>query len=80
MILPDHLHAIRTLSEQDADSALRWGLIKSAFSHRLMRGERISTAASVTASAGFANGGIGSIRSVTKTISAHISTIFTSIR
>jgi putative transposase len=42
VILPDHLHAIRTLPEQDADFALRWRLIKSAFSHGLMRGERIS--------------------------------------
>jgi putative transposase len=29
--------------EQDADFALRWRLIKGAFSHRLIRGERIST-------------------------------------
>jgi putative transposase len=43
VILPDHLHAIWTLPEQDADFALRWRLIKSAFSHGLMRGERIST-------------------------------------
>jgi putative transposase len=40
--LPDHLHAIWTLLEQDADFALRWRLIKSAFSHGLPRGERIS--------------------------------------
>ena len=43
VILPDHLHAIWTLPEEDADFALRWRLIKSAFSHRLMRSERIST-------------------------------------
>jgi putative transposase len=43
VILPDHLHAIWTLPEQNADFALRWRLIKSAFSHGLMRGERIST-------------------------------------
>jgi putative transposase len=42
VILPDHLHAIWTLPEQDADFALRWRLIKSAFSHGLMRDERIS--------------------------------------
>jgi putative transposase len=42
VILPDHLHAISTLPEQDADFARRWRLIKSAFSHGLMRGERIS--------------------------------------
>ena len=40
--MPDHLHAILTLPEQDADFALRWRLIKSAFSHGLPRGEPIS--------------------------------------
>ena len=43
VILPDHLHAIWTLPEQDADFAMRWRLIKSAFSRGLPRGERIST-------------------------------------
>jgi putative transposase len=42
VILPDHLHAIWTLPEGDADFSLRWRLIKSAFSHGLPRGERIS--------------------------------------
>ncbi len=42
VILPDHLHAIWSLPEEDADFALRWRLIKSAFSHRLPRGEPIS--------------------------------------
>jgi putative transposase len=39
---PDHLHAIWTLPEADADFALRWRLIKSTFSRSLPRGERIS--------------------------------------
>ena len=43
VILPDHLHTIWTLPAEDADFALRWRLIKSAFSHGLPRGERIST-------------------------------------
>ena len=42
VILPDHLHAIWTLPEGDADFTLRWRLIKSAFSSALPRGERIS--------------------------------------
>jgi putative transposase len=42
VILPDHLHAIWTLPEDDADFATRWRLIKSGFSHALPRGERIS--------------------------------------
>jgi putative transposase len=42
VILPDHLHAIWTLPEDDADFALRWRLIKSGFSRGLPTGERIS--------------------------------------
>jgi putative transposase len=39
VILPDHLHAIWTLPEHDADLALRWRLIKAAFSLGPPRGE-----------------------------------------
>jgi len=42
VILPDHLHAIWTLPEGDADFTLRWRLIKSAFSRGFPHGERIS--------------------------------------
>src|SRR6266540_175446 len=42
VILPDHLHAIWTLPEGDADFTLRWRLIKSAFARGLPHGERIS--------------------------------------
>jgi putative transposase len=42
VVLPDHLHAIWTLPEGDADFALRWRLIKSAFSRALPGGERVS--------------------------------------
>ena len=42
VVLPDHLHAIWTLPEGDADFALRWRLIKSSFSRGLPQGERIS--------------------------------------
>src|SRR5215467_8719342 len=42
VILPDHLHAIWTLPEGEADYALRWRLIKSAFSRALPNGEPIS--------------------------------------
>lgn len=34
-ILPDHLHAIWTLPEGDADYAGRWSLLKSTFSRQL---------------------------------------------
>jgi putative transposase len=42
VILPDHLHAIWTLPESDADYALRWRLIKTAFSRGLPNEEQIS--------------------------------------
>jgi putative transposase len=42
VILPDHLHTIWTLPEGDADYALRWRLIKSAFSRGLPNDEQIS--------------------------------------
>jgi putative transposase len=42
VVLPDHLHAILALPEGDCDFALRWRLIKSAFSRALPQGERIS--------------------------------------
>ena len=42
VVLPDHLHAVWTLPEGDADFAARWRLIKSTFSRSLPAGERIS--------------------------------------
>jgi putative transposase len=42
VVLPDHLHAIWTLPEGDADFATRWRLLKSSFSRALPAGERIS--------------------------------------
>lgn len=42
VILPDHLHAICTLPEGDANYALRWRLIKTEFSRALPRAETIS--------------------------------------
>lgn len=40
VVLPDHLHAIWTLPEGDADFARRWMLIKAGFSRHLAKGER----------------------------------------
>jgi putative transposase len=42
VVLPDHLHAVWTMPEGDADFATRWRLIKTGFSRRLPAGERIS--------------------------------------
>jgi putative transposase len=42
VVLPEHLHAIWTLPEGDADFATRWRLIKSIFSRGLPPGEQRS--------------------------------------
>jgi putative transposase len=42
VILPDHLHAIWSLPEGDADFAMRWRHIKAMFSRALPASERIS--------------------------------------
>jgi putative transposase len=42
VVLPDHLHAVWTMPDGDADFATRWRLIKTAFSRRLAGGERVS--------------------------------------
>jgi putative transposase len=43
VVLPEHLHCIWTLPENDADYKTRWGLIKSGFSRLIPSGERRST-------------------------------------
>ena len=42
VVLPDHLHAVWTMPDGDADFATRWRLIKTGFSRRVPIGERIS--------------------------------------
>jgi putative transposase len=41
-ILPDHLHALWTLPDGDANFPVRWRLIKAEFSRGLPREERVS--------------------------------------
>jgi putative transposase len=40
VVLPDHLHAMWTLPEGDADYPTRWALIKAGFSRHLPKDER----------------------------------------
>jgi putative transposase len=79
VILPDHLHAIWTMPEHDADFALRWRLIKSTFSRGLPRGEPISNCRSAKGERGFGSGAIGSARCATRATSCVTSITFTSI-
>ena len=52
VVLPDHLHAVWTLPEGDADFATRWRLIKSGFSRQIATGERISASRTAKAERG----------------------------
>ena len=42
VVLPDHLHAVWTLPDDDADFSTRWRQIKSAFTRKLPEGRSIS--------------------------------------
>jgi len=44
VVLPDHLHAIWKLLENDGDCATRWMLIKAGFSRLIAKDEWIRTA------------------------------------
>ncbi|MGZ5069753.1 MAG: REP-associated tyrosine transposase [Methylobacter sp.] len=42
VVLPEHLHCVWTLPPGDSDFSLRWRLIKSGFSRKLPKNERLS--------------------------------------
>jgi putative transposase len=42
VVLPDHLHCIWTLPDDDADFSTRWNLLKGQFSRSVEKGERVS--------------------------------------
>ena len=42
VVLPEHLHCIWTLPQDDADYGMRWGLIKAGFSRLIPTDERCS--------------------------------------
>ncbi len=42
VVMPDHLHCLWTLPENDGDFSTRWGLIKAGFSRQLAATERVS--------------------------------------
>ena len=42
VVMPDHLHAIWQLPENEADFSLRWSLIKAAFSKTFSKTEHVS--------------------------------------
>lgn len=60
VILPDHLHAVLTLPQDDADFATRGRLIKTRFAKALPATERLSPTRVAPASAASGDGAIGS--------------------
>ena len=44
--MPDHLHTIWTLPENDADFSIRWNMLKGQFSGSITKTEYISTSRS----------------------------------
>lgn len=83
VVLPDHVHAIWTLPEQDADFSLRWMLIKRRFTRQLLCRRLLDPASSLPGaepSAPCGNAASGSTRSATTTISHGTSSTSISIR
>ena len=61
VILPDHLHTIWTLPENDYDFSLRWRQIKSAFSRNLKKKSVFLKVDYEKKNAEYGNGDFGSI-------------------
>src|SRR5262249_8483388 len=80
VVLPDHLHTIWSLHENDCDFALRWRLIKSAFSRDCRPESPFRKAVPPGASVGSGNDATGSTRCATSVILSATSTTSTSIR
>jgi putative transposase len=78
-VLPDHLHAIWSLPDDDADFARRWNLIKVGFSRGLPAAFR-SPSKSPNVKKEFGNGVIGSTSFATIRIWRGKSITFTLIR
>ena len=80
VILPDHLHAIWTLPEGDADFPSRWRLIKSEFSRDCRVEREFPQAVLASRSVGSGNDAIGNILCAMKLILSVMSITFTTIR
>jgi REP element-mobilizing transposase RayT len=79
VVLPDHLHAIWTLPDGDADFATRWRLIKATFSRNVSAGECVSASRAARGERSIWQPAIGNIRSATKKILKDMWTTSTSI-
>ena len=79
VILPDHLHAVWTLPENDVNYSARWQAIKTEFSKQIPLGEFRSASRESKANAGFGREDFGSTRSAMTRIMPRTSITFISI-
>jgi REP element-mobilizing transposase RayT len=63
VVLPEHLHTIWRLPQGDADYPLRWSQIKTGFSRRLPKDERIRASRKAKRDAVSGNDAIGNTKS-----------------
>jgi len=86
VVLPEHLHTIWTLPQDDDDFSCRWRLIKTRFTKQVEKGERISKSRERKQERGIypkgtsGKDGFGSNELETRTTSSSMSTIFITIR
>jgi len=66
VLLPDHLHCIWTLPENDADFSLRWKVLKHKFTRHFLRLGGTALPIRPTRNAASGSGGSGNTRSETK--------------
>lgn len=65
VVLPDHLHCLWQMSENDDDFSTRWRLIKARFSRSIETGERISPSRRRKGERVYGNAAIGKTPSAT---------------
>jgi len=80
VVLPDHLHCLWTLPPDDADFSSRWWAIKSGFSRRMEKNERLSETRRHKANGESGSDGSGNTSSATSGISSAMRTTFTTTR
>jgi REP element-mobilizing transposase RayT len=78
VVLPNHLHAVWTLSPADADFSMRWRLIKARFAKSLPKQERLSAGGKPAASGAYGSAASGNTSSATRSITLAMSSIATS--
>jgi putative transposase len=80
VVLPEHMHCLWTMPEDDSDFPRRWQEIKISFAKSLPKIEPRSARMVRRRERGFGNAATGNTRFATTAITQSIWTMFTSIR